>query len=177
MHGLHRAIQDGRLSDVEQQLQKHGGSIITASIEDGPMALHRAIRCGNMDVFKCLLDKLAEGGKLPSALDLKDSFSDYTALHMAVEYGQAEIVEELIGRWCDTKIRNRRGKTTWDLADAERAHSHVDTVVDIFNKHALGGHDQLKREKGPRATAHVMSCSSPQLLECLCRAESRPPGH
>ena len=148
VRALHRAIQDRRVSDVEQLLQEHGGSIITASIDDSPMALHGAILCGFRDVLKPILDKLDEGGKIPSALDVQDSLSGYTALHMAVDYGQAEIVEELIQRGCDTDICNRRGKTAWDLANAERATSHVETVVDIFNKRALDGHDQLKREKG-----------------------------
>jgi len=85
--------------------------------------LHRATRCGHLDIMKLLLDEIHPQA-LSSNLNMRTEF-DFTVLHWACFFNHGQIVKLLLDRpkeqQCDTSITNYRGKTAWDVAEAVRA--------------------------------------------------------
>ena len=113
------------------------------------MPLHRAIRKGNLNIFRRLTAEFTSA-ELPAVFNMKDANSGFTSLHVAVEYGHADIVDAIIRAGCDTAIRNRRGKTAWEHATLMTGCDFVSCVDPVFHMHAVGEHanSQLELELG-----------------------------
>lgn len=75
----------------------------------GRTALHKAAFWGHIETITCLLDEC----KLdPNVQD----FCGDTAMHDAVRFGHAPLVEKLLSAGADKKITNKDGKTAEELA-------------------------------------------------------------
>ncbi len=73
-------------------------------------ALCEAVRSGNMDLIRALLQKQ------PSLINAKDNFGS-TPLHTAVEKGNIRIVELLIQNGADVNAKDNEGRTPTYFAE------------------------------------------------------------
>ena len=159
---LHRAIEATDLSTVRALLNSsHGARAAVTAQVDGtlaPMPLHRAIRKGDLDVFRRLTAEFTKA-ELPSVFNMQDTYTGFTSLHVAVEYGMADIADAIIRGGCDTRIQNRRGKTAWEHAILLIGCNNVPCVDPVFHMHAVGtnAHRQLELELAHQNDHHQAS--------------------
>jgi hypothetical protein len=136
---LHRAIEAQDLGTVRKLLNSGNGAraAVTAQVDGtlAPMPMHRAIRKGDLEIVRRLMAEFTKA-ELPAILSLQDAHSGFTCLHMAVEYGHADVVDTLIRARCDTTVHNRRGKTAWEHAKLLTGCKHVSCVDSVFHMHA-----------------------------------------
>lgn len=89
-------------------LLSHGAGV-NARGPAGSTPLQDAALGGHAVVAALLLDKGAD-------LNARDAESGSTALHIAASYGRRDVVLLLLDRGADRRIRNKAGKTPYDLA-------------------------------------------------------------
>lgn len=102
---VHTAIESTDAERLAAALgsEKTSREVVTAQVGGKPMALHRAIRKGSLELFGLLLRDFAADEKV-TVLNLQDHASGYTALHMAVAFGRPALVDAVIKAGCDTQV-------------------------------------------------------------------------
>jgi ankyrin repeat protein len=104
---LHDAALKGHIA-VVRVLLEHGAKL-DARNATGGTPLHDAALAGQTAVVELLLDKGA-------AINAKDTEGGETPLHRAASWNRGLTVELLLNRGADRTIRNKAGKTAFDLA-------------------------------------------------------------
>ena len=110
MFGLHDAASEGNLIQIDRLLDQ--GVCTNERDDEGRTALHLA---ANTDVATALLDRGAD-------IEAKGLQYGNTALHLAAEAGNADIVALFLSRGADSNARNGSGLVPLDLAKNEQTH-------------------------------------------------------
>nr|POE74475.1 ankyrin repeat-containing protein bda1 [Quercus suber] len=114
-----------QLLHVDQDLVRVKDSIVDVTTQN-ETALHIALKNDNIKSFKALAGWLASSWSQNASdyerkiLNWKDEEGN-TVLHIAVSKKQTEAVSHLFA-WSnevDTKIKNKEGKTAWEIGDSE----------------------------------------------------------
>jgi ankyrin repeat protein/tRNA A-37 threonylcarbamoyl transferase component Bud32 len=106
---LHKAVEEGSLSAVEELLQ--AGSEIDARDESGCAPLHLAVRNNHPRILKVLISAGAD-------INAPDG-AGATPLHLAAAAGSREMAEYLVNKGADVKVKDRDGQTALHLANAQ----------------------------------------------------------
>lgn len=114
----------GDVLEVKKFIENDNALLRTQDDETGLFpgwtALHWAARNGHLEVARVLLDEADRGGNsadIPLVL-LSDHEGD-TAMHVAVSWGQAEMVQLLHDRGGNLLMKNQAGQGALDLASQE----------------------------------------------------------
>jgi ankyrin repeat protein len=104
---LHRAARHSELPMVENLV--NNGAQVNRIDEDGFTPLHYAITSRNDETAKYLVENGA-------FLNVGDKMLGDTELHMAAMMGSPDLVEFLVAQGSDITLKNKEGKTAFDLA-------------------------------------------------------------
>ncbi|KAI4381607.1 hypothetical protein MLD38_007668 [Melastoma candidum] len=142
---IHLAVYGGHTDILKLLLEK--GAEVDERNRDGKTALHIAIEERRKDCVKILLNHGAR-------TDLGDGGERETPLHVAASFGDESIVKLLLQKGGNKDIRNRAGKTAYDMA-AE--HGHV-RLLDMLG---LGEILLAAARKGDsKAVRRVLECGA-----------------
>ena len=104
---LHRAARGGQLAMVKNLVSS--GAQVNRVDEDGFTPLHFAITNKNLETVKYLVEHGA-------FLNITDNIMGNSELHMATILGCPDIATYLINNGSDLSLKNKEGKTAFDLA-------------------------------------------------------------
>jgi ankyrin repeat protein/L-ascorbate metabolism protein UlaG (beta-lactamase superfamily) len=104
---LHRAARSGQMAMVKNLVTN--GAQVNRLDADGYTPVHYAIMNKNLEIVKYLVDHGA-------FLNIADNVLGNTELHMASILGCPDITEFLAGNGSDVSLKNKDGKTVFDLA-------------------------------------------------------------
>ena len=104
---LHYAATHGQLKSVQTLLQLGGRKSLTKTARKGGTPLHQAVASGIKDVVTLFLN---EGCPVTTL-----SCSGASALHVAAQFGQEELIEYLIDCGLDANIEDDDGRTRLDV--------------------------------------------------------------
>lgn len=147
---LHTAIYEENTTEVKEFIAL--GANVDATNRHGLTPLHIASRQGNLEFVNALIlakadvDATNREGKTPlfeaiekghkeiakaliaAHADLNILYRDNTVLHLAALQGQDEIVQDLIAANVDVNVKNKNGKTPWDLA-RDNGHTVIANIL------------------------------------------------
>lgn len=132
---LHQAVVNGDTGKIKDILDK-GADLHWKNLEDQTF-LHLAVRRNYLTTTTCLL----ENGANPNT---QDAYGD-TPLHDAAANNYISIAELLLECKTDISLKNKEGKTAFDLAVAAGAAEIVDAINDIVRKEKTKSGNILQR--------------------------------
>ncbi|KAL9598746.1 MAG: hypothetical protein Q9219_004304 [cf. Caloplaca sp. 3 TL-2023] len=141
-NALLEAANFGRAEIVSLLLDQ--GAPITACDNEQDTPLHKAVRSGNLDTVKVLLEQATVHGNLELAEGLmeRENNAQITALHLAAIEGHTAIADLLLARGAYKDVQTRRGSTPLFLALRNRhpktANLLLDHNVDVSLSDAKG---------------------------------------
>ncbi|KAF6204569.1 hypothetical protein GE061_018729 [Apolygus lucorum] len=161
---LMAAVKDGKVDELEEFLKK-GGEVNLVDQKSGTL-LHRAVDMGNVDVVNLLLKhgadvtKVTDKGNTPlhiatarghkiivetllqykkdDFINAKTTIGGTTSLHVAAERGLFDIVVSLLKHGGAYDIKNKKGKTAFDLAEDSCVVGFLKSIANMFERAAKG---------------------------------------
>ncbi|XP_062109838.1 protein VAPYRIN-like [Humulus lupulus] len=112
---IHLAARGGHIDVLRLLILK--GANVDALTKDGNTALHLAVEEQRRDCVRLLL----ANGAMP---DIRDTFDGDAPLHIAAVLGDEYLVKLLLQKGANKYVRNRAGRTAYDVA-AENGHAKL----------------------------------------------------
>ncbi len=133
--------------------------IASRPLAEGPLALHEAVRCGDLDTLRRHLDD----GEDPDMLEQPPYSDRFTALHWAAMQGKVEAASLLIAAQAQIDTPTAKGTTALHLAADQASPEMVQTLINAkadVNAQDLEGETPLHaaaRRKDPQAATAIIA--------------------